>query len=598
VSGSEAGDVGPTQTRSSSANEVTPRAEAIRGCPERPQSATVEELGFVRKPMVRWLDPRQLLDTSTRVVLSGIFGTYSDKREIQALMPGGIYDRSNQEDLWLDYVADLGDGWDPTYTVATLLAAGTLEPSLDGQTHRTERGRILVMGGDAVYPVPKRADYENRTLGPYRAALPCTQDRHPELFAIPGSHDWYDGLVNFTSVFCRQYWIGGWKTRQNRSHFALKLPHGWWLWGVDIQFGDFIDEAQVQYFSDVANTEVGKGDRIILCTARAPGTRGSQPHLYAERNMQYFEREIVAPSGAEVALKVTSGRHHYAHYRETGGVRHHVNAGGGGAFLHPTHDLPEHLQLEAAEGPAVSYERVTTYPSQHDSRRLRKRLWLLPVRNLAFAGFLGGVQVFLAVMLGLHRNDTHESLGVADLWEALWTSPTAVLLILSMVVIFGAMVRFAHDAPGPTRFLLGAAHSTLQLASTGALMIGASALSSSLGLQGMSSIAAFLVFVAALGGLGGALGFAAYLWVTNYLGFHANEAYAPLRVKDHKHFLRLHIGRDGALTVFPIGVDKVCRRWRLCREGPLHAPWFQPDQEEIRPRLLERPFGIGNRPDS
>ena len=117
----------------------------------------------------------------------------------------------------------------------------------------------------------------------------------------------------------------------------------------------------------------------------------------------------------------------------------------------------------------------------------------------------------MAVMQWLHRDAAHESLGAADLWEALWTSPTAVLLILFMVVIFGGMVRFAHDAPGTTRFLLGAGHSALQLASTGALMIGASRLSSSLGLQGLSSVAAFLVFVAVLGGLGGALGFAAYL---------------------------------------------------------------------------------------
>ncbi len=34
------------------------------------------------------------------------------------------------------------------------------------------------------------------------------------LFAIPESHDWYDGLANFTNIFCRNHWIGGWKTRQ------------------------------------------------------------------------------------------------------------------------------------------------------------------------------------------------------------------------------------------------------------------------------------------------------------------------------------------------------------------------------------------------
>lgn len=581
----QAEEQAPTQPSAAEPGEPTP------GCPERPKSSSVEELRFVRKPMVRWLDPRQLLDTTVRVVLSGIFGTYSDKRELQALMPSEVYDRSDHDELWLDYVADLGDGWDPTYSMATLLAAETLEPAWEGQSQPTQRGRLLVMGGDAVYPVPKRADYENRMLGPYRAALPCTHERHPELFAVPGSHDWYDGLVNFTSVFCRGYWIGGWKTRQTRSHFAIKLPHGWWLWGVDIQFGDFIDDAQIRYFSGVVNDEVQNGDRIILCTARAPGTGGKHPHLYAERNLHYFQREIVAPSGAKVVLQIASGRHHYAHYRQVDGPGHHVSAGGGGAFLHPTHHLPERLELEDVKEP-VTYERTVTYPSLAASKGLRKRLWLLPVRNLSFAGFLGAVHVFLAVMLGLHRGDAHESLGVANLWEALWNSPTAVLLVLLMVVLLGGMVRFAHDAPGTMRFLLGVAHSIFQLAALTGLLLLASRLSSLFGLRAPGSLPIFFAVLAVLGGLGGALGFAAYLWVTNCLGFHANEAYAPLRVKDFKHFLRMRIDGDGHLTVFPIGVDKVCRRWDLCPDGDPDDPWFSPHGCQVEARLVEAPFAV------
>src|SRR6185437_6806056 len=51
----------------------------------------------------------------------------------------------------------------------------------DGETYSTERGRILVMGGDQVYPVPNAAEYENRMLGPYQAALPCVLGEGPEL---------------------------------------------------------------------------------------------------------------------------------------------------------------------------------------------------------------------------------------------------------------------------------------------------------------------------------------------------------------------------------------------------------------------------------
>ena len=61
--------------------------------------------------MVRWLDPHQLVDTAVRVLLSGVFSAYADYRELQALEPAEMPDRSEQADLWLDYVADLGDGW-------------------------------------------------------------------------------------------------------------------------------------------------------------------------------------------------------------------------------------------------------------------------------------------------------------------------------------------------------------------------------------------------------------------------------------------------------------------------------------------------------
>ena len=70
--------------------------------------------------------------------------------------------------MWVDYVSDLGDGFNSTYTVAYLLA----QPELEFGGETTQRGRILVMGGDQVYPVPKRSHYENRLLGPYRAAMP------------------------------------------------------------------------------------------------------------------------------------------------------------------------------------------------------------------------------------------------------------------------------------------------------------------------------------------------------------------------------------------------------------------------------------------
>lgn len=560
-------------------------------CPRRPKVDTAEELGFLRRPMVRWLDPHQLVGTAARVVLSGVFGAYADSRELQALAPAEVFDRSTGSELWFDYVADLGDGWNSTYTVARTLARPELELDWNGDRHRTERGRLLVMGGDAVYPVPKRNEYENRMLGPYRAALPCTSEDSPELLVIPGSHDWYDGLVNFTSIFCQQRSIGGWKTRQRRSYFAAALPHRWWLWGVDIQFGGYLDAAQLTYFREVAAERLEPGDRIILCVAKEVESGRKKEEIYSDYDVEYLEKEIVEPAGARVVVQLKSGKHHYCRYEDTDGSRHDITAGGGGAFLHPTHHLPDTLEVA---GPSMvrTSRRAASYPSPAVSKRLRKRIWLLPPYNLPLAGVFGAVQVLLAFMLGLHLRERHLGLDLADLRHAVWESPTAFLLILLIVVTMGAMVRFAHEASGLTRLLFGLVHSSLQLLSVAGVMVAASRLISAAGLQGAPSLLGFLGLVFLLGGIGGTVGISGYLWATNCLGFHGNEGYAPLHHMDLKHFLRLHVDGDGDLTVYPIGIDRVGRKWELRPDADPCDPWFAPVGPEPPAHLIERPVRI------
>ncbi|MGI8983387.1 MAG: metallophosphoesterase [Acidimicrobiales bacterium] len=535
--------------------------------------------------MVRWLDPHQLIDTAARVLVAGVVSSYADNRELRALAPGEVFDRSDAPDLWLDYVADLGDGWNSTFTVASLLASEELKLEWDGDHVVTERGRLLVMGGDQVYPVPKRSEYENRLLGPYRAALPCppADEAGPELFAIPGSHDWYDGLVNFTSIFCRDRWIGGWRTRQARSYFAVALPAGWWLWAVDIQFGSYLDEGQLEYFAGVARDHLAEGDRIVVCMAKEVDSGRSGEETHSDRDIDYLERIVIQPAGARLALFLKSGKHHYARYEEEGGPRQHITAGGGGAFLHPTHGLPARMEMEGAKG-TTWYRKAATYPSAAASKRLRRRIWLLPVYNLPMAGVFGVGQIVLAFMLGLHLDGRHVDLGVGGLRAALWESPTAFLLMTLILVLLAGMVRFAHDATGVTRVALGVVHSAMQLASIVVVMMAASRLAG-------GSLVAFLVLVGLLGGVGGTVGMSGYLWATNMAGFHGNEGYAPLHHPHHKSFLRLHIDAAGGLTVYPIGVERVGRHWELRPDDPPAAPWFVP-ASPIQPHLIERPVRI------
>src|SRR4051812_43343661 len=138
--------------------------------PPRPRSLDPQDLGFTPQRPVGWLAPLLLLSTGLRALLALLFGAYLDKRELQNAFDGSWFDQSvtDDGDLWFDYVADLGDGFHATYSVAWLLAQSSLE--VGGA--ELPRGRLLLMGGDQVYPLADGDGYENRMKGPYRAALP------------------------------------------------------------------------------------------------------------------------------------------------------------------------------------------------------------------------------------------------------------------------------------------------------------------------------------------------------------------------------------------------------------------------------------------
>ena len=176
--------------------------------------------------------------------------------------------------------------------------AGT---ALDGSRHDTRRGDLLIFGGDEVYPTPGRRQYEQRLVHPYATACRYTEPPHPQVFAIPGNHDWYDSLVSFTRLFCSKQWFGGWQTPQQRSYFALKLPHGWWLLGTDVQLGSDIDQPQVEYFRRAAGG-MQAGDRIILCNAEP---HWIYAHIYGKSDTDYSENNLAFLEDKVLGRKVS-----------------------------------------------------------------------------------------------------------------------------------------------------------------------------------------------------------------------------------------------------------------------------------------------------
>ncbi len=321
--------------------------------------------------MVRWYDPRLLTRIGFRTLISNVFGQYADQRLIQAatdqadskaLKARYDYRDPTQADpmkrvaldskgaFWIDYVSDTGDGFESTYTMAYLLAINELK--VPGLSAPLPAGDTLIMGGDQCYPQATREDYKKKLITPFGWAFEKAKPER-KLFAIPGNHDWYDGLNAFDSLFCssrdkssetKGNTIGGWQCQQHRSYWALRLPYNWWIWGPDIQFSKYLDAAQINYFELIAE-QMGPGDNLIICIAEPDWLLAEMAGEDDEEENFFKITTIARKRGARVCAVLAGDWHHYNRYFANDIDVHFVTAGGGGAFLHPTHVLKESISV-------------------------------------------------------------------------------------------------------------------------------------------------------------------------------------------------------------------------------------------------------------
>lgn len=416
------------------------------------------------KRMVAWFTPALLLRAAFHSVIAGLFGRYADQRTIHQLedaipldTPGQgdfacRYDyskcASGKEPFWADFTADLGDGFDSTYAVSYLLAADSLagrtnpqRPNItgvDGLSPDVElnAGRVLIMGGDQIYPWPSREAYAEKLQRPYSWALPpkskpaaiaegggpaAEPSLDRDVFAIPGNHDWYDGLNAFDGLFCHARAgrtqdnvssIGGWKTNQHRSYFAIKLPHNWWIWGADISLNQYLDAGQLRYFETVCE-HMEPGDRFILCTAQPTWLYFGKPgERYARANLLSLINPPIRKKGAKLCGIFSGDTHHYSRYNESKelGDFNLFTAGGGGAYFHGTHHLNSEIAFDwlgrnlsflltdnrkpqpAAHGdqpPPKQTETRACYPNRTQSCLRAMTNVLFPFRNPSFAMAMG-----------------------------------------------------------------------------------------------------------------------------------------------------------------------------------------------------------------
>jgi hypothetical protein len=595
-------------------------------------------LGFTPQDEVRWLAPGELARTAIKVALSSLFADYADRREVQAALPATVLTLAADADggLWLDHVADLGDGFDSTYTVARMLAADELEvdppPGGSAAPVRLPRARLLVMGGDEVYPTPSSTGYEDRLKGPYRAALPpAAADPAPLLVALPGNHDWYDGLTAFLRLFAQRRPLGAWRTVQTRSYFAVQLPHRWWLVGVDTQLGTYIDDPQIRYFREHLSSVLQPGDAVIVAVPSPTwvGTGRGDPDAF--NPLHYFEREVVEryrdltggtvrETGAAVRLWITGDLHHYARYAEAlpgdageGAARQFVTCGLGGSYLLDTHQLPDSLELPSPSSRMTErstprrYDLHSPWPTKERSRRLVGGIVAGPPRGLPFrnpgfwrlaGGIHGALLLLLLFTLGLEKGwNLTGVLRLGRFADVAWFGGQVLVWGAGLYVLL-ALRPLTHlgrpRAPSEV-FWAGLAQVVVGLAGMAALVI----VPWPTGWPDWFVLGLALLMTIVGTGLVASYAFALYVIVSR-LPLVQGWQLAAQALEDVKGFVRLRVDPSGRLTLYPIVVDTVCHDWRLEPPDRVHGPPGSVRPEFAgptpRPHLIEPPVVIDREP--
>lgn len=557
-----------------------------------PSSASGSSVGVdpaiePRRKMVRWLSPVEA--ARTEIAKFGI-DVGRLRREGTARPYEPIEIGANERgETWIDYVSDLGDGFDPTAAVAWQLSRPSVSLPLDRTGELADappellRGSLLVMGGDQVYPHASDEAYAAQLVLPYSLAasrqVEGTAPRPDQnvVVAIPGNHDWYGGPEHFERIFVDgDEFAGHWRAAQHHRWWVVKLPHGWWIWGIDTGLDNTVDEAQRRYFEEAAE-HLKTGDRIIVCSP-VPLWQLSQKKPQQYSDIRTMLAELTRASGARMPLFLSGDSHFFAHYRRFDGVaaEDHITAGGGGAFLQPTHNLPEQVPFERG---APEFKLEARWPRPVESRSLGTKV--SAVRDSQFwwlFGVLAALHVAYAGLIAVRAKALTngplpaESGGDAVRWVlGSWVAwPLLAVVIVGMVLGTAPNSRESQLVAGSRKY--GFLHGVVQAA----VFVAVAALARWIGPDAWWWR---FVVVPIIGGVASTIVFVAGVRRINQM-IRANDtlAYSSSHLTRFKHFLRMRIDTNGDLAVYAVGLDPVGRGWydTLTSDGGVVPP-FDPD---------------------
>ncbi|SNX59346.1 hypothetical protein SAMN06296273_0785 [Nitrosomonas ureae] len=306
---------------------------------------------------------------------------------------------------------------------------------------RLPRGEFLFVGGDTAYHAADIAALKERFQTPFNWAyedIAVTTgekiDQRP-IYGIPANHDYYDALDGFNRQFCHPIvqdihplvreqedltdpplGLHGFRREQKSSYVWLNLPFGWRLWGLDSQAGKMDKRQQAFFVSQFCDKLTQDGslfdenkkeevqetlrnaipDKLIVATPEPSTVFGKRAASHAAMT-ELFLRLGLEPGflqdgrldHSKCRLDISGDVHHYERYwgnaNENGEYSNYASvvAGGGGAFLHPSH-------TDAGE-----IKKQSVYPAEMDSHREVTQRILNPWQI-----FLGGYAWLIGAMVG------------------------------------------------------------------------------------------------------------------------------------------------------------------------------------------------------
>ncbi len=263
---------------------------------------------------------------------------------------------------------------------------------------RAEGTDFMFICSDVIYPAGGIEEYPSKFFEPYES--------YPNpIFAIPGNHDWYDDCTGFMRCFCGaegapaeegvgfspREWLRRvlWRrprhtsspqaealaarrpaTGQPASYFAIDTGP-LLLVCIDTGITGEIDADQAAWLKLISATEQPK----ILLTGKPIYVDGTHRPGRIEGSDETVDGIVTTADNHYIAA-IGGDIHNYQRYPidlKDGRRILYLVSGGGGAFMHATHTLPNIDQTEIAA--RVREEDFRCYPLRGDSLSLYSKLY-------------------------------------------------------------------------------------------------------------------------------------------------------------------------------------------------------------------------------